>query len=133
MTSSRPEPQTPHRHAAGGCAQEELPLVDIVHQRQYGPGRHQPEQHVHAGALVFDCDVGADSDGPQGDGADQGPAELPALFQLQYRPHQGQRRPNQGNIAQDGQGFAQGQVGVDSGIIKGKVNIKAIDKHQQSL
>ena len=126
------EPQAHHAKPAGQGGEEELPLVKIEHQRQGRQGGHQPEQHLHAGLLVHQDDLGA---GEQHTG-DNGHHHRHPAFLLRpgpaQRPHQGDRQHRQADQAQAPQAGIEHHRQVHRlAVTDIEVKIPLVHQHQQ--
>ena len=129
--------QHPQEHGAqtgieGGV--KELPLIQVVHQRQGGPGRHQQEQHADAGVLKTDRDMGDGRHRTESGHQDQGHgAGAPLPGEAQEAPHCGGRQGYQRHDAHRLQARVKGVDHID-GLHRGVVvDIVFIDQHQKQL
>ena len=127
------KPQAQHTRAAHQSGQEELPLIEVVHQRQRRPGGHQPEQHPHSCVLEVQNHYRADQQNPGSGNQSQLQARFFSFIQAQDGPHHTGSHGRQAHPLQDRQARIDGKGKIDRFRRSPVVDIITIHKHQKKF
>ena len=127
------KPQAQHTRAAHQSGQEELPLIEVVHQRQRRPGGHQPEQHPHPRILEMQNHHRTNQQDSRSGDQGQLQSRFFSLIQAQNSPHHAGHHGRQAHPLQDRQPRVDGKGQID-GLRRGPViDIITIHKHQKKF